>query len=61
MSEEIGDWTENNIGQNLGTLGRHIEYWADIGQNLETLGSHMGYWEDTGQNLGTLGRPWTSL
>ena len=43
ISEEIRDLTANDIGQNLGTLGRH---WADIGK---TLGRD---WADIGQILG---------
>ena len=43
ISEEIRDLTANNVGQKLGTLGRHIRHWAeisrcwaDIGQTLES-------------------------
>ena len=59
ISEEIRDLTAKDIGQNLGTLGRHMghctdiaqtlgRHWADIGK--KTLGSH---WADIGKN--TLG------
>ena len=30
ISEEIQDLTANDIGQKLGTLGRHMGHWADI-------------------------------
>jgi hypothetical protein len=40
ISEEIRDLTANDIGQNLGTLGRHMGHWADIGQ---TLGRHCSH------------------
>ena len=57
ISEEIRDLTANDIGQNLGTLGRHMghytdiaqalgSYWSDIGK--KTLGSHQA---DIGQTL----------
>ena len=38
ISEEIRDLTANDIGQNLGTLGKHMRHWADI----------WGYWADIG-------------
>ena len=41
--EEIRNLTADDIGQNLGTLGRHMEHLAEIGQ---TLGRN---WEDIGQ------------
>ena len=47
ISNEIRDLTANNIGQELGTLGRHMGYWVDIGdirQKLGTLGRFCGYW-----------------
>ena len=58
ISEEIRDLTAKDIGQNLGTLGRHMghctdiaqtlgRHWADIGK--KTLGSHQA---DIGQILG---------
>ena len=58
--------TANDIRQNLGTLGRHMEHWANIGQTLSR------YWEDSGQTLGrqwaefgdigqTLGRQWADI
>ena len=45
ISVKIRDLTNNDIGHNLGTLGRDMEHWADIEQ---TLGGH---WEDIWQTF----------
>ena len=66
ISEEIRDLTANNIGQNLGTLGRHMRHWADIGDIEQTVGRQ---WTDIGQTMGrhwadigqTLGRHWADI
>jgi hypothetical protein len=72
-SEEIRDLTVNDIGQKLGTLGRHMGHWADIKsikQKLGTFGRHTGHLADivnigeigdNGQTYGTLGRNWADI
>ena len=44
ISKEIRDLTANNIGQELGTLGRHMGYWADIKNIRQILGTLGRYW-----------------
>ena len=74
ISEEIRDLTANDIGQNLGTFGRHMEHWADIGltegRHWADIGKTLGrHWADIGQTLGrhwadiwhTLGRHWEDI
>ena len=61
ISEDIRDLTTNNIGQKVGTLGRHMGYWADIwyiGQISRKLGrywGHWGHWVEIGDIRQTLG------
>ena len=55
LSEEIRDLTAKDIGQKLGTLGRHMGHWADIKnikQKYGTLSGNWGHWADIGQTLG---------
>ena len=64
ISEEIRDLTANNIGEKVGTLGRHMEYWADIwyiGQISRTLGRYWGHWVEIGDIRQTLGRHWADI
>ena len=72
ISEEIQDLTAKDIGQKLGTLGRHMGHWADIKnikQTYGTLSGNWGHWADIGQTLGrhwadigqTLGRHWADI
>ena len=61
ISEEIRDLTAKDIGQKLGTLGRHMGHWADIKnikQTYGTLSGNWGHWADIGQ---TLGRHWADI
>ena len=61
ISEDIRDLTANNIGQKVGTLGRHMGYWADIwyiGQISRKLGRYWGHWVEIGDIRQTLGRHW---
>ena len=43
ISEEIQDLTAKDIGQKLGTLGRHMGHWADIKNIKQTYVRHMGH------------------
>ena len=52
ISEEIRDLTANDIGQKLGTLGRHMGHWADIRNIRQTYGTLGRHWGDIGQKLG---------
>ena len=69
ISEEIRDLTAKDIGQKLGTLGRHMGHWADIKNIKQTLSGNWGHWADIGQKLGrhladigqTLGRHWADI